>query len=102
VALPDLNADGAPDLLASGNGSNTAVVIPGDGDGTYGRRPHFFVGQNQAAIDVDGDGVDDLVYRSGPFTLQVLFGSNHQLALGPQTTMPTSFTWYVGPFYGSA
>lgn len=102
VALPDVNADGVPDLMASGSGSNRAVVLLGDGDGGYGRRPHYLVGQVAVSADVDGDGADDIVYKSDAFTLQTLFGGNHQLAKGPQTVFDSSFNFAFQPLYGSA
>src|SRR5207302_2431101 len=89
VAVADVNGDGKPDLVVvnQGNSStpgNTAGVLLGNGDGTFGPQRTFPVGFGPflvAVADVNGDGRPDLVVANEneglfpqPSTVSVLLG----------------------------
>ena len=71
VAAGDLNGDGFPDLVTANFFGNTATVVMGNGDGTFGAGLDLpmlppgskdIVGPVQAAIgDLNGDGHNDIV-----------------------------------------
>ncbi len=57
ISAPDFNSDGIPDLVMTTE--NTAVVLQGKGDGTFGP-PISFNGESVAFGDFNGDGKLDL------------------------------------------
>ena len=68
VIVVDVNGDGQPDLLATGDdfptGSHVDVLL-GNGDGTFKTSTKFVTGDNVgsvAAADVNGDGIPDLIF----------------------------------------
>jgi hypothetical protein len=103
AACADVDGDGLPDLVTAGASTDAATVWLGDGDGGFGRRPRFAVSGAIGVGDVDGDGVPDLVEATGTPGLRTLFGSDHQLAVGPETPLqaPPDLV-VVGPFGGQA
>ncbi|HJQ37773.1 MAG TPA: VCBS repeat-containing protein, partial [Thermoanaerobaculia bacterium] len=63
-AIADVNGDGAPDLIA---GASSFAVFFGRGDGTF-RTPRIelpVATRPLAALDLDGDGVDELITAGG-------------------------------------
>ncbi|HSZ54400.1 MAG TPA: FG-GAP-like repeat-containing protein [Tepidisphaeraceae bacterium] len=67
TALADVNADGKLDLIAISLYDDAAVVLPGNGDGTFGPPRAFGVGLNPigvAVADMNGDGKPDLIVSS--------------------------------------
>lgn len=70
LAIAEVTGDGHPDLvLASGYGaSSSVVIIPGDGDGTFGKveAPYTVCpGDSVAVGDFNGDRLPDLVVSQG-------------------------------------
>src|SRR2546428_318967 len=68
VAIGDLNADGKPDLavveIPAGYGPSTALVLLGNGDGTFRTASNFTIGNFPSSVvigDVNGDRRLDLV-----------------------------------------
>lgn len=92
VCLPDVNADGVPDLLAASDLGATAHLVLGDGSsagassGTFGQLVH----QRGLAFpvvtgDFDGDGFLDAVVANGSGAgITVMWGGGGQLAWGTQ------------------
>lgn len=92
VCLPDVNADGIPDLVAASDLGATAQLVLGDGGegaataGTFGELVH----QRGLAFpivtgDLDGDGFLDAVVANGSGAgIAVLWGGGGQLAWGAQ------------------
>lgn len=85
IALPDVDADGLPDLVAAGEATSFAQVVYGEGDGRFGVRPRWFgIGAPLAGGDLDGDGAGDLVVSQDG--LVVLYGGEGQLSRGQRLT----------------
>ncbi len=89
VAYPDIDGDATPDLaivtrLAEGE------VLLGEGDGSFGKKPHAPTHGvfNPLVVDVDNDGISDIVALTSQQALQVLWGSGRELALGPRSSFP--------------
>jgi len=59
----DFNGDGHRDVVIFAFGN--ATLLHGDGAGGFAAAHLFDVGSNVEASDLDGDGVDDLVFRPG-------------------------------------
>ena len=63
AALADANADGKLDIIATDADGNRAVVLPGNGDGTFGSADGYQVGTGPigvASFDANGDFATDL------------------------------------------
>jgi hypothetical protein len=63
VAIGDLNGDGRIDLAVANHVSNTASVLPGNGDGTFGCKTDYGAGAGPSSVaigDLNGDGRPDL------------------------------------------
>ena len=68
VAVADLNADGAPDLVTANGASNDVSVLLGSGDGTFQAQQTFPVSDGPfsvAVADLNADGAPDLVTANG-------------------------------------
>src|SRR5207247_554191 len=66
IAVGDLNRDGYPDLVTSGNGSSLAVLL-GNGDGTFQHYTAYTVPGQAFALaigDINGDGAPDVIVAS--------------------------------------
>ena len=66
IAVADVNGDGKPDLLTANENTNTAGVLLGNGNGTFGTVTSYGTGTNSgprsiAVADVNGDGRPDLL-----------------------------------------
>lgn len=64
----DLNHDGYPDILASGAGGGSSVVLINRGNGVFDKSWTSLSGAATIAADVDGDGMADLITLSGTTT----------------------------------
>ena len=67
VAVGDLNSDGSADLVTANYGANTASVLLGHGDGTFGARSDFEAGTTPASVaigDLNADGHLDIVFAN--------------------------------------
>jgi len=79
VAVADLNHDGIPDLIATGEINNAIVirVLPGHGDGSFGPpiyRPGIVsIFGGLAVADFNGDGFPDVATIGGSFTASGMF-----------------------------
>jgi hypothetical protein len=77
LAIADLDADGAPDLLAPGSATLRLSVFLGHGDGTFAPKSDLNVGIAPFKIDVglaDGDDDLDVVVISSSGTCKTLAG----------------------------
>src|SRR6185503_9016150 len=63
VAIADFNRDGKPDLAVANPTSNTVMVLPGNGDGTFQAIVTLTAGTGPSSVaagDFNGDGNPDL------------------------------------------
>jgi hypothetical protein len=80
ISAADLNADGLPDLVTANLLSADVSVLLGRGDGTFAAARAFVAGRNPEApeaievVDVNADGVPDLVLTSLGSAVSVLLG----------------------------
>jgi hypothetical protein len=87
AACGDVNGDGVPDLVLASDSTATMAIVWGDGDGGFGRRPHFRANGLYAIAQVDGDGVGDVIVATDSPALVTLFGDEDELAVGPETPL---------------
>jgi hypothetical protein len=86
LTVADVNGDGAPDLIATGN---KVDVFLGKGDGTFPSRVDYVVSgfpDQPATGDFDGDGKLDIAVTAnagGPGYLEILFGNGDGTFQGP-------------------
>jgi len=78
IVTGDFNGDGKLDLAMTDSGSNTVIILLGNGDGTFGATTTIPVGNNPDAIvagDFNNDGKLDLaVANNGDSTVTLLLG----------------------------
>jgi hypothetical protein len=97
IAAADVNGDGKLDLLTVNQGSNTAGVQLGNGDGSFGTVTTFSTGPGSqplgiAVADVNGDGKPDLLTANqGSSGVGVLLGTGTG-SFGTVTTFSTGST----------
>ena len=79
LAAADFNGDGHIDLVVANEGSATISVFLGNGDGTFGARTDYAVGNSPVWVatgDFNGDSVLDLaVANKADNTVSILFGN---------------------------
>jgi hypothetical protein len=100
AALPDVNGDGIADLVGAPVAGPTADILLGDGVG-FGGRVHFGGFELASFADVDGDGLDDVVAATASPGLRVHFGGDHELAWGPETSIPSGAAAIVVGRFGA-
>jgi hypothetical protein len=108
VTFPDVNGDGAPDLVAVGSFMATSDVLLGSGGSTvptpnatprFGDRVHRRgLGFPTIAADLDGDGLVDAVSWDGS-GLQVLLGGGGQLGSLQRISNVLTMGLVAGPLF---
>jgi hypothetical protein len=92
ATFADVNQDEVKDLVTSDARGGAHVLLFGEGDGTFSRRPRFRVTSDRQPTqlaDLDGDGAVDVLSYSAD-TAQVFWGSTTepaQLAAGPRSRL---------------
>lgn len=79
VRLVDVTGEGNADAIAVARGDAQVVVYPGHGDGTFGSPTTLAVGPGATgleAVDLDGDGIRDLVVTDDSTDALWVFPSN--------------------------
>jgi hypothetical protein len=74
LLIADFNGDGVPDVAGNGiagSGSTGVGIVLGKGDGTFTAGPSSSDGEGSpgAAVDLNGDGVPDLIFGDGKIFL---------------------------------
>jgi len=94
AVIADLNGDGVLDIVTCDSGTNTLIVLPGKGDGTFDEpwtTSLSFPPRQLVVADFDGDGHPDVLVRTAPTTAFTIFrgGGFHgfQLTQGPTTAL---------------
>jgi len=112
LAVADFNGDGILDLAEATSGDDQAVVLLGNGDGTFTFTPTFpnlGSGQGQSIVtgDFNGDGIPDIAvvvtgtYPKLPGLVQVLLGNGDGTFRVWQTlSFPAPYALAVGDFNG--
>jgi hypothetical protein len=79
IVTADFNGDGKLDLAVTDSGGNAVLILPGNGDGTFGAPTTIPVGNGPDSIvvgDFNDDGKLDLaVANSGDATITILLGN---------------------------
>ena len=79
VTLGDLNGDGVLDIVSTDPNSNMALVLLGNGDGSFSAKKAFGTGTEPSSVmlgDLNGDGVLDIVSVDGMSdTASVILGN---------------------------
>ncbi len=109
VCLPDVNADGVPDLLVASDYGATAQLLLGDGanssatGGVFGQLVHQRgVAFPAVAGDFDGDGFVDAVVANGSGAgMSVLWGGGGMLAWGGQISSASPSAAASGDYVGN-
>ena len=88
MVAADLDHDGNPDLIRANLSDSTISIWPGKGDGRFGARNDYVVGEAPWALavaDVDQDGDLDIVVgcNAEPHHVAVLL--NHRIVVGVET-----------------
>jgi hypothetical protein len=98
VTTPDLNGDGVPDLLAAGEGDDTASVLlnttaPGAATPSFAARQAFATGDGPAAVttaDFNGDGGPDVVTADdGAEAISALLDTQYAASVSPASVTGT-------------
>ena len=94
IATPDLNGDGAPDLVAAGQNPVAVSVFLNNGTGAFGPRVNYPIGTpvyGFATGDLNGDGKIDVVTASYyPGSIFVFLGSGNG-TLGPKREFSAAY-----------
>ena len=101
VAIGDFNADGKTDLAVADETGNAVSVLLGNGDGTFGARTDFSVGQAPVVVvasDLSGDGKPDLVTANyDDSTASVLLNTAAKGAATPSFATAVGYTTGTDP-----
>lgn len=108
IVAADFNGDGKLDLAVTDYGSNTVMILLGNGDGTFGAPSIIAVGNQPISIvtgDFNNDGKLDLaIANSGDGTITLLLGNGDgtftQASGSPYAVGPNPFQIAAADFNG--
>lgn len=100
VRAADINGDKIPDIIATNPGTSVVWTLLGNGTGTYRTGPTTQTGLQgiggMALLDLNGDGVIDLVVSGGASSgldgIGVCFGNGNALSNPPSSIRPVRIT----------
>ena len=99
MAIADFNGDGNADIIVTGSSTEGSIIsmLPGNGDGTFGRAVNSVAGGPLGALmvaDMNGDGKPDLVSLGG--LLSVLLGNGDGTFGAPIALLSSGGLYSVG------
>jgi PKD repeat protein len=94
LVTPDLNRDGAPDIVTANPGDNDITVLLNNGSGSFGQRTDYQVGSDPLAVgtgDLNGDGKADVIATSANSNIVSVFLGTGTGGLGPRKDFSAGF-----------